>query len=97
MVKPNSVADIRESLPSADRKPVSRMPNDPVNHPAHYTQHPSGVEAITITEAFSFNLGNAMKYIWRAGLKTKDATQDLEKAAWYLGREIQRLKRQGGE
>lgn len=64
--------------------------SDPIN-PPHYQQHPSGVECITIAEAFNFNLGNAIKYIWRAGLKG-DAVQDLEKAAWYLGREIKRLK-----
>ena len=60
---------------------------DPIN-PPHYQQHPSGVECITITEAFNFNLGNAIKYIWRAGLKG-DAATDLEKAAWYLERAIE--------
>ena len=67
--------------------------HDPVNHPAHYTEHPSGVEAITITEHYNFNVGNAIKYLWRAGLKTEDATQDLRKAAWYINREIQRLEK----
>lgn len=62
--------------------------NDPVNHPAHYTEHPSGVECIQITEHMNFCLGNAMKYIWRADLK--GGVQDLEKAVWYLNREIQR-------
>ena len=69
------------------------MTNDPVNHPPHYTGHPSGVEAITITEHYNFNVGNAIKYLWRAGLKTADATQDLRKAAWYINREIQRLEK----
>lgn len=64
--------------------------NDPVNHPAHYTQHPSGVECIDVAEWLSFNLGNSVKYIWRAGLKN-DVVEDLEKARWYLDREIQRL------
>lgn len=68
---------------------------DVVNHPEHYTSHPSGVEAITITEHYTFNLGNAIKYIWRAGLKTGDPTQDLEKARWYLNREIDRLQAGG--
>lgn len=63
---------------------------DLVNHPPHYTEHPSGVECIQITEHMNFNLGNAMKYIWRAGEKG-EAIQDLEKARWYLNREIQRL------
>jgi len=62
---------------------------DPVNHPKHYTDHPSGIECIQITEHMSFNLGNALKYIWRCDLK-KDAVEDLRKARWYLDREIQK-------
>lgn len=65
--------------------------NDPVNHPEHYTSHPSGVECIQVTEHMNFCLGNAVKYIWRAGSKG-DTIQDLEKARWYLDREIARLK-----
>jgi len=65
---------------------------DPINHPAHYTDHPSGVECIEITEHMGFCLGNAVKYIWRAGLKSADAIQDLEKARWYIDREIGRLR-----
>ena len=60
---------------------------DPVNHPAHYTKHASGIECIQITEHMSFCLGNAVKYIWRADLKN-DALEDLKKAMWYLEREI---------
>ena len=66
---------------------------DMVNHPPHYTSHPSGVECIQITEHMNFNLGNAVKYIWRAGLKTDDPVKDLEKAEFYIRREIDRLKR----
>lgn len=66
------------------------MSHDPVNHPAHYTGHPSGVECITITECFNFNVGNAIKYLWRAGLKG-DAVEDLKKAQWYVAREIERV------
>lgn len=62
---------------------------DMVNQPPHYTQHPSGVECIQITEHMGFNLGNALKYIWRADLKGK-AIEDLEKARWYIEREIKR-------
>ena len=65
---------------------------DPINHPPHYTQHPSGVECITITEHYNFNVGNAIKYLWRAGLKDgTDAASDLRKAAWYVRREIERV------
>lgn len=69
------------------------MTHDPVNSPAHYTAHPSGIEAIEVTEHMNFCLGNAMKYIWRAGLK-QDAIEDLKKARWYLDREIRRLESQ---
>ena len=62
---------------------------DSVNHPKHYTTHPSGVECIAITEHMNFCLGNAMKYIWRAGEKG-DALEDLKKARWYIDREIER-------
>lgn len=65
--------------------------SDNVNHPKHYTKHPSGVECIQITEHMGFNLGNAMKYIWRADLKGNQI-EDLEKALWYINREIQRIK-----
>ena len=60
---------------------------DNVNGPKHYTDHPSGIECIQITEHMGFNLGNAIKYIWRCDLK-KDDIEDLKKAAWYIEREI---------
>ena len=65
---------------------------DMVNHPPHYTNHPSGVECIQITEHMNFCLGNALKYIWRADLKG-NGIEDLEKAAFYIAREIERRKR----
>ncbi len=64
--------------------------NDPVNNPAHYTNHPSGIECIQVTEHMNFNRGNAVKYIWRCGDKGKPV-EDLRKAIWYLEREIARL------
>lgn len=64
---------------------------DNVERPSHYTSHPSGVECIQITRHMNFNLGNAFKYIWRAGLKG-NAIEDLEKARFYINDEIQRLK-----
>ena len=65
------------------------MATDYVNKPPHYQTHPSGVECITIVEHFNFNMGNAIKYIWRADQKGNDL-QDLQKAVWYLNREIQK-------
>lgn len=65
--------------------------HDPINHPSHYTSHPSGVECINITEHFNFCIGNAIKYLWRAGLKEGSSDlQDLKKAEWYVKREIER-------
>jgi hypothetical protein len=64
---------------------------DLVNHPPHYTSHPSGIEAIQVTRHMTFNLGNAIKYIWRAGQKG-DPVEDLRKAIFYLQDEIERLK-----
>jgi hypothetical protein len=64
--------------------------SDPVNHPAHYTSHPSGVEVIVITEHLSFCVGNAVKYLLRAEYKGKQL-EDLAKARWYIDREIKRL------
>lgn len=61
--------------------------HDPVNHPKHYNSHPSGIECIEIVRSFSFNMGNAFKYLWRAGLKDEKA-QDIKKAIWYLKDEV---------
>ena len=69
---------------------------DLVNNPPHYKQHPSGVECIRITEHMSFCLGNAVKYIWRADLKS-NAIEDLQKARWYIDREIERRTRLEGK
>ena len=70
------------------------MTNDAVNHPKHYTSHPSGVECIQVTEHLNFCIGNAIKYLWRAGLKDNNSDiQDLKKAVWYIEREIARLSK----
>lgn len=65
---------------------------DSVNHPEHYNRNPSGVECITVVRHMNFNLGNVIKYVWRAGFKEDATIQDLEKAAWYLRDEIERLR-----
>ena len=66
-------------------------PPDPVNHPTHYTRHPSGIECIQVTEHMNFCLGNALKYIWRAGEKGSKV-EDLKKSVWYIQREIERIE-----
>jgi hypothetical protein len=82
-----------------DGNGISELPNydrvDPngnaVFHPTHYNSHPSGIECIEIVRHMNFNLGNAMKYIWRADLKgTTTTIEDLEKAAFYIADEIVR-------
>jgi hypothetical protein len=73
---------------------VTKQRRDPVSHPMHYTSHPSGVECIDVVEHLSFNVGNAIKYLWRAGAGRKGPVdEDLRKAGWYIERERYRLRR----
>ena len=66
-----------------------------VDHPQHYNRHPSGIECIDLIEWMPFNLGNAVKYLWRAGLKSEDTITDLRKAKWYAEREQERVIQYG--
>jgi phosphomannomutase len=73
---------------------------DKIN-PAHYCSHPSGVDCIEITRHHNFNVGNAIKYLWRNGVKLNEtgdsrlsSIEDLKKAAWYIADEIRELERQ---
>jgi hypothetical protein len=75
------------------------MVDDPVSHPSHYTSLPAhctgcgkGIECIEVTEVMNFCLGNAVKYLWRAGRKGKEI-EDLKKSIWYINREIERLEK----
>ena len=90
---------------NADELPEKKSGNnaptdhDAVNHPSHYTSHPSGVECIDITRHYCFAVGNAIKYLWRAGLKVdanRDALgkeiEDLRKAVWYINDRIKQLE-----
>lgn len=89
---------VNDNLPKADFDTINEIIKDNVNHPSHYTSHPSGIECITITQHHDFCIGNAIKYLWRAGLK-KDADksdiekeiEDLEKARWYINQKIRLL------
>lgn len=67
----------------------SKDPTGTAIDPTHYKSHPSGIECIQITEHMGFNLGNALKYIWRCDLKC-DGIEDLKKAKWYIDRELRR-------
>jgi hypothetical protein len=67
--------------------------NDVVNHPDHYTD--GGIETIDFIEAkkLPYHLGNAVKYISRAGKKDPEKTvEDLKKAVWYINRYISKLE-----
>lgn len=70
---------------------------DMVNHPPHYTQHPSGIECIEVIEHFPANIALAIKHLWRFGRKEvvdkNDPYQDYRKAMWYINREMQRLSK----
>lgn len=68
--------------------------SDMVNHPPHYSGNPEGIECIQVVRHMNFNVGNAVKYLWRAG-KKGDHLQDLEKAAWYINDEIRRVRDNG--
>lgn len=80
---------------------VEEKENDSVNHPSHYTSHPSGIDCINITRHYCFSIGNAIKYLWRAGLKKETGLEDrekeiedLRKAIWYIN---DRIKQLGGK
>lgn len=80
-----------------DRKDKEQK-TDNVNHPAHYNSHPSGIECIEIARHHNFNIGNTIKYLWRAGLKSEEGMEDtdkqiedLNKAIWYIRDEIKRI------
>lgn len=81
-------------LSKCEKFVAAETPHDSVNHPKHYTGHPSKIECIQITEYMGFCLGNAVKYIWRAELKN-DAIEDLKKARWYIDREIEKREKHG--
>ena len=85
---PNCPVKDLDGLPVKDDPPTSNVVSPP-----HYQQHPSGIECIQITRHMNFNLGNVMKYIWRAD-HTDVALQDLEKALFYLRDEIKRRKKE---
>lgn len=76
---------------------LSRIDDDefnPVSNPKHYNSHPSGIECIEITRHHNFNIGNAIKYLWRQGLKDgSPSEEDLRKAIWYIEDEIKKVKK----
>lgn len=95
-----SLTDEQRRLVQEPARTTSSVPKEgggKEDHPSHYNSHPSGVECIDVTEHMTFNLGNAVKYIWRHGLKSGEtADEDLAKAEWYIRRERDRLKKKVG-
>lgn len=90
--RPANSATVDTQAADAGAEAAQPAAPDYVNHPPHYTSHPSGVECITITEWMNFNVGNAVKYLWRSDEKGFQI-QDLKKARWYIDREIARLEK----
>lgn len=72
---------------------INNLIKDAVNHPTHYNSHPAGIECIDVVEHLPFNIGNAIKYMWRADHKN-NRIEDLKKAQWYISREISRLTKE---
>lgn len=70
-----------------------------VNHPSWYNENPSGIECIEVARYYPFAIGNAIKYLWRAGLKKEmgledreKEIEDLRKAIWYIEDRIKQLE-----
>lgn len=102
---PGNVVIARYKIYDAMQKVLKEMSDknetstDNVNHPKHYTSHPSGIECIDIARHYCFSIGNAIKYLWRAGLKKEQGKtdrqkeiEDLQKAVWYINDRIKELQ-----
>ena len=87
--QPASLYELCDACYSKENRENTKL--EAVDHPKHYNQI-KGVECIDVVEQMSFNLGNAMKYIWRCEDKV-DKIEDLKKAVWYLQREIEKTER----
>jgi predicted nucleic acid-binding Zn-ribbon protein len=97
----SEIKDLRDKVFSnlTDTKEEDNKEHDAVNHPKHYTSHASGIECIEITRHYNFDIGNSIKYLWRAGLKKEQGLSDVEKeiedckkAIWYINDHIKHLK-----
>jgi len=84
----------RFQMPSPGNAEATKQPTEKVDHPAHYGGKDNAYEHIKVSDAWGLNyrLGNATKYICRAGKKSDNAIEDLKKARWYIDSEIQRLE-----
>jgi hypothetical protein len=74
---------------------IVKTKEDLIVHPRHYNSHPSGIECIQVVEHYNFNIGSAIKYLWRQGLKASEPSiRDLGKAIEYIKFEIEKIKRE---
>ena len=86
-----SIGDGDSTLPASG--PITSIPYDEVVHPSHYNQLPNGIECWDVNEHFPTNIGSAIKYLWRAGLKPgQETVKDLNKAIQYTQRQINLLE-----
>lgn len=85
------LTEIISVVRTGGRTRVAPRTTDSVDHPRHYVDVVPGIECISVVEHFSFLRGNALKYLWRGGLKG-DPIEDLLKARWYIDREIANLR-----
>jgi len=98
--KPLFASEIKYTGPKmTDNISDNNESDDRVNHPSYY-QDPSGVECIDIVRHRDFNIGSAIKYLWRAGLKKEEGIsdtdkqiEDLKKAIFYINDEIELIKK----
>lgn len=90
----DGIAELMQEMKPGKIIPVQELPKtipeDPIN-PAHYRKHPSGIECIEVTRHMNFNVGNAIKYLWRY-MDKGDPIENLKKAQWYIDDEIRRLE-----
>lgn len=91
--KPCQLVRFRDGL----RTTTGHAPDpEGVNHPKHYNVHPAGIECIDVVRHMGFNIGSAVKYLWRGGLKPGEATvKDYKKAIWYIEDEIKKMEKEG--
>ena len=88
--KPISKASVPPMPNTLNSKPTQEK--DTIHNPPHYTSHPTGVECKDIVQEFTYNIGVAMSYLWRAPFKHDSAIEDLQKAIKHIGFEIERLQ-----
>lgn len=90
---PLDKSDEPSAVPEATSSTLSPAEDSRVDHPKHYNSHPSGIECIEVIRHMPYNVGAAIKYLWRAGLKDGAPTvEDYEKAAWYIQDQIKMVK-----